>query len=543
MHWVGSEQWLWNPGMLAVGPNRGIMMNRLSRMMPGDMPDFEPGMVKAHVGLMSVRNASVRHLIIISDGDPSDCTNATLRRYRSSGIKITTVAVGAHGPAESSRLKNIADATGGKYYAVSNPNMLPRIYQKEARVVARPLVFERKEGITPRVVFPHEMLQGVESLPPITGFVRTSKKSTGLAEMSVASPIPDRLQDNPILASWTYGQGKSLVLTTDVGKRWATDWTAWAGYDKFFSQIVRWTMRASGEEGKFTVSTDVEDGKLKVVVTALTEEDEYLNFLNIAGTAVGPDMKPQDLELKQVAPGRYIGEVEAGQQGNYFVTLNPGQGKAALRAGASVPYSDEFRDRETNEGLLRSLAAQTPVGGEPGKVIEAPADVQDSAEKIDRMLTVDTFRHDLPKATASQDVWHYLVLLGSCLFFADVFVRRVSVSFAWLGPLATRAFDYVRARHPQPAAVPAIERLRGRKAEVAEAIEQRRAATRYEPTAADTAAAKAEQAQPSGSGLPKPAATPGGVAPSEQQAEEDTYTNRLLKAKQRVWEERKKEPE
>ena len=52
---------------------------------------------------------------------------------------------------------------------------LPRIYQKEARRVARPLVFEHKEGFRPQVGYPHEMMQGIEAqLPPITGYVLTT---------------------------------------------------------------------------------------------------------------------------------------------------------------------------------------------------------------------------------------------------------------------------------------------------------------------------------------------------------------------------------
>ena len=39
--------------------------------------------------------------------------------------------------------------------------------------------------------------------------------------------------------------------------------------------------------------------------------------------------------------------------------------------------------------------------------------------------------HDLPKATSSQDVWYYLVLFGGCVFFLDVFFRRVTVDLSW----------------------------------------------------------------------------------------------------------------
>ena len=108
---------------------------------------------------------------------------------------------------------------------------------------------------------------------------------------------------------------------------------------------------------------------------------------------------------------------------------------APIRTGVNVPYSDEFRDRATNDALLGQLAALTPKGGAPGQTIESAAD---APAPLEQLLKVNTFRHDLPKATSSQDIWHYLVLAACCVFLADVFVRRVQVSLAWVPPLAGR---------------------------------------------------------------------------------------------------------
>ena len=60
-------------------------------------------------------------MIVISDGDPSPPSNTILAQYKTNNIKVSTVAVGAHGPAESSLLQSIATSTGGKYYRVNNP--------------------------------------------------------------------------------------------------------------------------------------------------------------------------------------------------------------------------------------------------------------------------------------------------------------------------------------------------------------------------------------------------------------------------------------
>ncbi len=86
--------------------------------------------------------ASIKHMIMISDGDPTPPSNGIISQFANNQIKISTVAVGAHGPAGHQTLQNIATKTGGNYYVASNPSALPKIFMREAMRVSRPLVFE-----------------------------------------------------------------------------------------------------------------------------------------------------------------------------------------------------------------------------------------------------------------------------------------------------------------------------------------------------------------------------------------------------------------
>jgi len=114
----------------------------------------------------------------------------------------------------------------------------------------------------------------------------------------------------------------------------------------------------------------------------------------------------------------------------------------------------------------------------------------------------------------------------------------VQVSFAWVPRLAGRALDVILRRQPAPAPAETIERLRTRKAEVGDQLEQLRASARFEPSPEAAAGPEAHEIvklEPSG-----PPAAPKTAAPSlagEQPAEEG-YTARLLKAKKKVWEEK-----
>ena len=106
-----------------------------------------------------------------------------------------------------------------------------------------------------------------------------------------------------------------------------------------------------------------EDGKIKVVVDALDKDSQFLNFLQIQGSVLSPDLKRSSLELVQTAPGRYEGTVdEAEASGNYFVNLGyagPGDVKGVVSTGVSVPYSDEYRELKGNPGTLETIASIT----------------------------------------------------------------------------------------------------------------------------------------------------------------------------------------
>ncbi len=549
IHWNGTEQWLWGRGLLPVGPNRQQMLRRIDFMTPGDMPAFDPSMQMARRGFEALPDAAVRHMIIISDGDPQPASNAVLRALRDMQVTVSTVAVGAHGPAGSRELLKIADQTGGKYHAAPNSQALPRIFQREARRVARPLIWDQ-QPVQPRLKFAHRVVEGLDDpLPPIRGFVLTEKKDNPLVETLIVSPLPAGERNNTVLAVWTYGLGRTAAFTSDAGARWTTGWAAQYPevYDVLFDKIVRWTMRPTGDLGKFSVATHTEDGRVEVIVTALDKDDEFLNFLAMTGTVVGPELEPLPLELEQVAPGRYVGSFPTDESGSYIVNIAvagpgldgaPGEGQprqqvTSLRAGVNVPYSEEFRARVPNEALLRQLAALEPRGGKAGRVIGT----LEGDAAIEPLLAADTFRRDLPKATSIEDIWFYVVFCGCCLFFCDVLFRRVQVGLGWIVPVAGRVRDVVLRRAPVEKPAEAIVRLRSRKAEVRDRFEQLRAAARFEPSAErrDELPTLEELAAPD-EAPPAPRAP----AMTEEAPQEESYTQRLLRAKKKIWERRRR---
>jgi uncharacterized membrane protein/Mg-chelatase subunit ChlD len=526
LHWtMRGDAWLWGGrnGLLEVGPNRKAMLAAIGRMTPGDMPEFDPAMRMA-VAALARTPASVKHSVIISDGDPGDPTPGVIQSFKDNNITISTVAVASHGRSSSQRLRQIAQATGGKYYSVANGRALPRIFQREARRVSRPLVYEPEGGAVPEVIFPHAMLDGIDRvLPSLNGFVLTQAKDSPLAQVLIQSPKPDSPENATILAVWTYGLGRTAVLTTDAGARWTADWTEWSGYDKFYSQLVRWLMRPTGDTGKFTIATQVRDGQVHVVVNALSKDDSFLNFLDMNATALDPSLKPVALRMRQKAPGRYEGTFPADEAGSYFVNVVPGPGAAPLTTGVTVPYSEEFRVRETNQALIEMLASTEPRGGEVG-IVTPPLDLQPSEELID----TDAFRGGLALARSIRDAWPWFVLLGCCLFLCDVFVRRVAINFNWVGA----ALKKVRGDQgdKESTVTARLDALKKSKESLDDSLQRRRASVRFEPTTIDVGDESVDlSAKPAATDAAKPS-----TSAEEDQPEGPSYTERLLEAKRKA---------
>src|SRR5690606_36412099 len=102
--------------------------------------------------------------------------------------------------------------------------------------------------------------------------------------------------------------------------RWAAQWVNSTLDDKFWAQVVRGLARPP-MSSDFDVQTVQRGQSAKVVVEALGEGSAHLNFLNIRGQVVGPDMEPVEVRLVQTAPGTYEAEFDTPEPGNYVVVL------------------------------------------------------------------------------------------------------------------------------------------------------------------------------------------------------------------------------
>src|SRR5690606_25609981 len=114
--------------------------------------------------------------------------------------------------------------------------------------------------------------------------------------------------------------------------------------------------------------------------------------------------------------------------------------------------------------------------------------------------------------------WPLLALVCGCIFFADVFVRRVAVGWEWLAPAYQRVRRILGRDVEQPDYEERLERLRGRKAAIDEALDRQRAAARFEPVGDEPAEDVVAQtlAHPA-TGAPKAPARGEALGPAAQE--------------------------
>ncbi len=518
------------------GTNSLGIKKAISNLGPGGGTNMEPGIRLAYEELQKVKHAAVKHMVILTDGQTEGSGYEQLiQKIQQDKITVSTIAVG--GDADKRLLSQLASIGRGRFYHALNPKVLPRIFQQEARKISRPLIHENSSGFTALQKNPHDAFKGIDGgVPPLTGYVRSTVKNHPLVEVALVASEPRDNGDesekyNTLLASWTYGLGKTAVWTSDTGQRWANGWSnKWPHYDRFFSQLIRWSMRPSGDTGKYTVVTNTVNERAQVIVTAMNQDEEFINFLRMNGSVVGPDMKPIPLELKQVSPGRYLADFAASTSGNYMIMISPGANQAPLITGMTVSYSAEYADREPNPVLLAQIAALQP----RNRILEqdAAAGQVISGKNVDEMLQFDTFRRTLPQPVASQEIWHWVLFAAGCLFFVDVFQRRVSIDWAYFGGLVRERFDRLLGRRPILATATPLDRLQQLKKAVAQ---DRKTLSDPPPllSPADPSVLGEPSAKPS---VAATAAPP----PAVPVTEEIDYTNRLLQAKKDALRKRKK---
>jgi Ca-activated chloride channel homolog len=366
--------------------------------------------------------APVRHVILFSDtadseeqtencGRGCDAPRTALELAEAAhhtGITTSVVGIGREEDSDTAFLRKLAAIGGGRFYRTDDGADLRRIFVSETRVAARSNL--RDGPIDVRVAEDHPILAGIdlEKMPPLGGFVETKRRATA------AVALVSREDDKPILASWRYGLGQVVAITTDLRGDWNGSWSRFAGAGQVLRQMTRFAMRkhTSGTADMRVTLSD--HGAEATLDLAESTGEPTLAPSTLEAFAVAEDGTPRPLPagttLERVAQGRFRAHAATAGEPFVVVRARDANGGFVGEAIGRLDGSEELATLGPDRRALEDLASA-------GHGLFAP-----DAE--------ETLRAEGPSGREPIPVWPWVLVGSAVLVCIDLWLRRAGKSGA-----------------------------------------------------------------------------------------------------------------
>jgi uncharacterized membrane protein len=399
----------WAVPIQYVGARTPIIA-QIGALRPGGGTDIYAA-VKELARSVPADPSTLKHIILLTDGgaDETGVVETIGKMHTDHGITVTSIGVGSGVPAF---MRMAAVAGGGNYYNLTDLSTIPQIFAAETVLATRSYIVE--EEFTPLLSANSQIMQGIDAVPPLRGYVASTAKPT--ATVVLTAQVGGF--NDPLLASWQYGLGRVVAWTSDAAPRWSQNWVSWEGYQRFWSQVIRSTI-VEGLDNALESRVETRNGKSILVVEARDKSGSLINGLTLDGMVVDPRLSGSEVKLRQVAPGRYEAELTPSVEGAYFIRLAGAQaGDSTVGVGQTsgwvLTYSPEYRLRDTNRTLLNEMATLT--GGRSLSM---------DSETAEPNLV---FRHDIREERAGTSLAPLLMLLAAFFLPLDIAARRLLIT-------------------------------------------------------------------------------------------------------------------
>ena len=391
----------WTVKLMEVGPNRQQIASALRGIEPSGHTIIYPAIEQAYLALQQ-SDARVKHVILMSDGRSyADQYEALVKKMVAEKMTVSTIAVGTE--ADRELLRNIAVWGKGRNYEVDDPREVPQVFVKETEQSARPALSEK--AFRPSVV-DASLFEGVDlrNAPELSGYTGTKLKDTATELMATG-------REEPLLATWPYGLGRTAVFASDAKDRWASRWISWRGYGPFWTRVVRAVRRQPVPPLQLSLDTErrphgVVSGTIRL--DARTPDGGYQNLLRPSFVVRSADGAERTIDARQIAPGAYTADIDLAATSGYSIdAANVGDDVAAPRALIASNYADEYRFRPADAATLSAMAVSTGGHYEPDAAALRP-DADD-------------------RSTVPTRLGPLLLVLALLAYLVDLLLRRVRI--------------------------------------------------------------------------------------------------------------------
>jgi len=203
--------------------DKKYLQNQIATIVPGGGTSILPSL-EAAIDRLAKEDVALKHIILLTDGQAERTGyEPALSRLIREEITLSTVAIGTG--ADKQLLKYLALEGGGRYYATDVFTDIPSIFTKEAHIAGKKYLNE--VTFFPKAITRNPILGGIDALPELEGYVATSMKELGGSILTG----PD---DDPILATWQYGLGRTMAWTGDMRGFFTSQWLGWKDNQQFW---------------------------------------------------------------------------------------------------------------------------------------------------------------------------------------------------------------------------------------------------------------------------------------------------------------------
>ena len=338
-----DDAFSWAVPFAPLEQNAAAVQYRIGQITEGGGTSILPGLQEAVRTLQSA-DTKLKHIILLTDGQAEQSGyDGVLQDMADAGITLSSIAVGSD--SDQQLLQKLAEGGGGRYYYTDEFTDLPQIFTRETTLAGKAYLNNRT--FTPIVGAISPLLSNIEALSPLHGYISTTAKPR--ADVVLQSDT-----EEPILATWQYGLGRTVAWTTDVSNRWATGWLATTEGTTLFRNALSWTLR---QQGDGNVMLEAARAGKDCVLTLTTPIEA--NITAAKGMLVGADGTEHELDFRAAAPGTFRATVKDLSPGAYVTGLTlTGTDKTThtksetfVALGISVSYSEEYDMRRTEQGL------------------------------------------------------------------------------------------------------------------------------------------------------------------------------------------------
>ncbi|MEQ8189514.1 MAG: VWA domain-containing protein [Candidatus Eremiobacterota bacterium] len=420
--------------------DKDFIIKNIASLRAGGGTDAFPALDEAR-RVLTVTKAMLKHVILLSDGRTAPGDFDSLAKTMAEN-KITMSCVGIGSDADIPFLQSLAKSGGGRVYFTCDVSLLPRIFTKEALIASKSAIIE--ENFSPVINSYDEILEGIDTPPVLGGYVVTTAKDR--AEVLLLTK-----EEDPLLAKWYYGLGKSVAFTSDVKGRWSERWIKWKSFPLFWSHVARWAMK-SDESSYLETNVSMEENEGKIIVDAIDDEGEFINLLRIKGRIISPSLKSTEVLLKQEGPGRYEGRFPVTEKGTYLIST--GNDKVGYQTtGFDVSVPPEYKALGCNRDLLWHIAKETE-----GRILNI-----NDYDKV--------FEHSVKQSYQVKVIWPFLIVLAMLLFPLDIAVRRIFLPEGWAEKILV--IFTPKKEIAKPFEAETLSRLKSKKSEIIKKTEEK----------------------------------------------------------------------